>query len=142
MTTFDSLVRLHTWQLNEKRQRLVGLEELVERMRADLAALEADLASEQRAAGASMEGTMAFPAFVAAALERRKRLRQTIAELEKAVDSAREEVRAAFEELKAYELARDKYARDERLRLSRREQADLDELGATMHRRRRSAGEE
>ena len=73
MTALGSLVRVHSWALDEKRQKLAGLEELADKMREDLAHLEAELNSEQRAAAGSIEGTIAFPAFVAAALERRKK---------------------------------------------------------------------
>lgn len=142
MTAFKSLTRVHTWILTEKRQRLAGIEELVAKMRDDLRRLEEDLNSENRAAGASSEGTVAFPAFVAAALERRRRLRQTIAELEEAVEAARAEVHAAFEEMKKYEHARDLEAQQARDERARREQVELDELGTALYRRGKTAAEE
>lgn len=140
MTALGSLVRVHSWALDEKRQKLAGLEELADKMRADLEHLEAELNSEQRAATGSIEGTIAFPAFVAAALERRKKLRESIASLGLAIDDARAEVREAFQEVKKYELARDNYARRERAKVARREQRELDELGANMHQRKKAAG--
>ncbi len=136
MTALGSLVRVHSWALNEKRQKLTGLEELVDKMHQDLERLEAELNSEQRAAVGSMEGTIAFPAFVAAALERRKKLRDSIANLGLAIDAARAEVREAFQEVKKYELAQDNYERREREKIARREQRELDELGADIHQRK------
>ncbi len=140
MTALGSLVRVHSWALNEKRQKLAGLEELADKMHQDLEQLAADLNSEQRAAAGSMEGTIAFPAFVAAALERRKKLRQSIADLGLAIDAARGEVRDAFQEVKKYELARDNHERREREKIARREQRELDELGANMHQRKKASG--
>ena len=140
MTAMGSLVRVHSWALNEKRQKLAGLEELADKMHQDLAHLEAELISEQRAVAGSMEGTIAFPAFVAAALERRKKLRESIAKLGLAVDAARAEVREAFQEVKKYELAQDIHERREREKIARREQRELDELGANMHRRKKASG--
>ncbi len=140
MTALGSLVRVHSWALNEKRQKLAGLEELADKMHQDLEQLEADLNNEQHAAAGSMEGTIAFPAFVAAALERRKKLRETIADLGFAIDAARAEVREAFQEVKKYELARDNHERREREKVARREQRELDELGANMHRRKKASG--
>lgn len=137
MTALGSLVRVHTWALDEKRQTLGGLEELGEKLRNDLENLEAELRREQAAATGSIEGTIAFPAFVAAALERRKRLRVSIANLDLAIEAAREEAREAYQEVKKYELARDNHERRERDRLALRERNALDELGATLHRRKK-----
>ncbi len=140
MTALGSLVRVHSWALNEKRQKLTGLEELADKMHQDLAQLEAELNNEQRAAAGSMEGTIAFPAFVAAALERRRKLRESIAALGLAIDTARTEVREAYQEVKKYELAQDNYQRREREKVARRERRELDELGANMHRRKKASG--
>ena len=140
MTAMGSLVRVHSWALNEKRQKLAGLQELADKMHQDLEHLEAELNDEQRAAAGSMEGTIAFPAFVAAALERRKKLRESIADLGLAIDAARAEVREAFQEVKKYELARDNHERRERAKVARREQRELDELGANMHQRKKASG--
>lgn len=137
MTALASLVRVHTWALNEKRQTLVGLEKLVDKMHQDLENLEAELKHEQSAAATSVEGTIAFPAFVAAALERRKKLRVSIANLDLAIEAAREEVREAYQEVKKYETARDNHEQRERQRLAKREQNALDELGVNLHQRKK-----
>ena len=135
MSTLGSLVRVHTWALDEKRQTLAGMERLAEKLENDLRDLEAELLRERSAATGSVEGTIAFPAFVAAALERRKKLLVSIANLELAIDAAREEVRESYREVKKYELARDNEERRERDRLALRERNTLDELGMTLHRR-------
>ncbi len=140
MTALGSLVRVHSWALNEKRQKLAGLEELADKMHQDLEQLETELNNEQRAATGSIEGTIAFPAFVAAALERRRKLRESIVNLGLAIDAARTEVREAFQEVKKYELAQDNHERREREKAARREQRELDELGANMHRRKKASG--
>ena len=59
MTALASLVRVHTWALNEKRQTLADLEELAEKLRKDLEDLEAELQQEQSAATESVEATSA-----------------------------------------------------------------------------------
>ena len=140
MTDLGSRVRVHSGVLDEKCQKLAGLEELAGKMHEDLENLEAELDSEQRAATGSIEGTIAFPAFVAAALERRKKLRESIAGLGLAIDAARAEVREAFQEVKKYELAQEIHERREREKVARREQRELDELGANMHQRKKASG--
>lgn len=137
MSALGSLVRVHTWALNEKRQTLAGLEKLAEKLGNDLEGLEAELQQERSAATDSIEGTIAFPAFMAAALERRKRLRVSIANLDLTIGAAREEVREAYQEVKKYELARDNHERREQERLALRERIALDELGVTLHRRKK-----
>jgi flagellar export protein FliJ len=142
MTALGSLVRVHTWELNEKRQKLVELQELSDKIRQDVENLEAQLQHEQSAAAGSIEGTIAFPAFVAAALERRKKLRVSIANLDLAIEAAREEVREVFQEVKKYELARDNHEKRERERIAKREQNELDELGVNLHRRKKMSQQE
>lgn len=137
MPALHSLARVYNWVLNEKRQRLAGLEDLAGKMRSDLATLEKQIEDEQRVAAGSMEGAIAFPAFVEAALERRKRLSKSIANLERAIKAARDEVHEAFQEAKKFELARDNNERRELDRSARRDQAELDELGVTKYERSR-----
>jgi flagellar protein FliJ len=82
MSALNSLVRVHNWALDEKRQKLAELDRLADKLRSDLVLLEQELVQEQSAAARSVEGSIAFPAFIAAALERRKRLRESIANIE------------------------------------------------------------
>jgi len=142
VSALNSLVRVHSWALDEKRQKLAELDRLADKLRADLLALEQELTQEQAAASGSAEGSIAFPAFVAAALERRKRLRQSIANIELACDAAREEVNQAFQEMKKFELARDKQTAQEQEESARREQTAMDEMGVDMHRRSKPTEQE
>ncbi len=136
MSALNSLVRVHSWSLDEKRQKLAELDRIADKLRADLVALEQELIQEQSAASGSVEGSIAFPAFVAATLERRKRLRQSIANIELACVAARDEVNQAFQEMKKFEVARDNQIAEEQSEAARREQITMDELGVEMHRRK------
>lgn len=135
MSALNSLVRVHSWALDEKRQKLAELDLMANKLRADLHTLEQELEQERTAAAGSMEGSIAFPAFVAAALERRKRLRESIANIELACEAAREEVNLAYQEVKKFELARDNQLAEEQDEAVRREQKIMDEMGVDMHRR-------
>jgi flagellar biosynthesis chaperone FliJ len=136
MSALNSLIRVHGWALDEKRRKLVALENLADKLKKDLRCLKEELEREQDEASRSLEGTVAFPTFIAAALERRKRLRESIAKVERSVEAAREDVTQAFQETKKYELARDNNEQRERHERDRREQSELDELGLNAHRRR------
>ncbi len=135
MGALKSLIRVHTWALNEKRRKLAGMVQLRERLNDDLRRLREEQEREQKAASSSFEGTIAYPTFIAAALERRKRLRNSIANLEPAIEAAREEVNAEFQEVKSYEIAQDNLARRQQRDRARREQILLDDLGGQLHRR-------
>ena len=137
MTALSSMIRVHSWILDEKRQRLAEIENFADRMRDDLRRLEAHMAAEQDAARQSHDGNVAYATFYSAALERRRRLLTTIENLNQQVEAARDEVQTAFEELKKYELARNRLDRQEADRRQRLEQIALDEVGANLYRRAR-----
>ena len=140
MSALDSLARVHSWALDEKRQKLAGLEKLAANMQRDLEEMEKGLESEGRSAAESIEGTIAYPAFVAAALERRKRLRESIGKLAQAIEKAREEVHEAYQEVKKFEFAHDDQLRREADERDQRERKELDALGVSIYERgRRSA---
>ena len=88
MSGLENLVRVHQWVRDEKRQRLSGLEQLLGRMEDDLEILEEKLAAEREAAGRSLDGALAFQTIIPAALERRDKLRHSIANLERDIRDA------------------------------------------------------
>ncbi len=100
MTALQSMVRVHRWVLEEKQRKLVELQDLADRLRNDLAQLDSELETERKAAEASDEAGLAYPGYVAATLDRRKRLCESIENLENEAEAAREEVAEAFAELK------------------------------------------
>lgn len=136
MSGLDSLVRVHRWALDEKRRSLAEVLKFVDMLKADLVTLEAGLDSEREAAAASDAAAAAFPGFMAAVLQRRKRLRETIAGMEHQADQARESAGEAFRELKKFESALASQRAELRSQQARRERIELDELGVDMHRRR------
>jgi hypothetical protein len=129
------LVRLHRWKLNEKRQKLAELEDLAAKMRLEVDRLDKKMDAESEAARASAEIAVAYPAYVSAMLDRRKRLDHSIAEVELSVAKARQDVTDAFHELKRYELAMRNREQREQAKMRRREQAQTDAQGAAVHRR-------
>jgi flagellar export protein FliJ len=121
---------------------LLQLQQLLERFTNDLEVLELNLEDERRQASRTLDGALAFQTFIAPALERRTKLRQSIENLEAEVDIARDELGAALQELKKYELAQANQARQDAAHSKRREQIALDELGIGLYRRGRVAGGE
>ncbi len=136
MSSLKNLVRLHQWTLDEKRQTLVELETLHDKLTTDLSGLSAQMDHERAVAEKSEQGMAAYPAFVAVVLERRRKLAETIEKVEASIDAARDEVSLAYQELKKYELAQANEEKREKKRQERLEQILQDEQGAESHRRR------
>lgn len=136
MTALETMVRVHRWILDEKRQKLADIERFVDRMRQDLVKLDENLAKERAIAEKSPEARLAYSSFVAAAVERRRRLLGSIENLQREADQARDEVNEAFHELKKYETAREHADERERNQQKRRDQLALDETGVSLYRRR------
>ncbi len=136
MKGLDNLIRLHRWQLDEKRRHLVELERLTQHLAAQIRGLEAEIRNEQQVAGSSTEAAMTYGDYVQAVIGRREKLDASLAELQSQRVVAKEEVAEAYRELKKYELVK---ARNQRLankRRQRQEQQVMDEVGLNQFRRR------
>lgn len=138
MSELDTLIRLHRWQLDEKRRALADLRALADRLEEEKARLEAEVAREQETARSSAEVAFSYAGFAQVAIERRRRLEESIGQIRRQIVSATDEVAEAFQELKRYELAQEGRDRRERQRRRRREGALLDEVAVTGYLRRRS----
>ena len=140
MSSFDSLIRLHGWKLEEKRRVLAELETLMDELKRRGRDLEAEIHNEMSAAAGSEEAAYAYGAYAAQAIRRRETLAQSAAELEGRIEVARDDVRAAFQEVKKYEIARERKLERERLEASRRDRIAEDDLGLEVFRRTRGGG--
>lgn len=138
MKGLDAVIRLHRWQLDEKRRKLANLE----RLRADLdqqgarldkdMAIEAELVSNSRA-----EMRLGYTTWLEAAMLRRKTIEASLANISAQVASTYEEVTAAFQETKKFETLAESRKRQAQANAARIEQAGHDETGVDQFRRRR-----
>lgn len=136
MSTMESLIRLHRWQVDERRRHLAELDGLAERLRHALERLGEEQQSEAAAAADSMEAKFGYAGYIRQVMERRRTLEQSLADVEAQIVQARDALAQAFEEMKRYETAA---ANRERLRLqraARREGNELDALAIENFRRR------
>jgi flagellar export protein FliJ len=127
MKGYGSLIRLKKWALDGLRQRIEARE-------ADRRRLldEADMV-EQVHADQTPFGPGQYAAFLAAQRERQARLRSEAGEIETEIETLREELRDAFQDLKTME----KLEADRLLALAEAEQAEeratLDEMAIVRH---------
>jgi flagellar export protein FliJ len=138
MKAIDGLIRLHRWKLDEKRLKLSELERLVDGLREEIRRLGETVSQESLVAAGSNEAQFGFGAYAAEAVERRRRLEQSLAEAEGQMQAAADEVADAFRELKKFDVVKSREIRLAEERTRRREQSDLDEIGISMFRRSRS----
>ena len=135
MSTLDTLIRLHRWQVDERRRNVAELEGLAEKLRQELARLAEERTIEQTAAGASFLARHVYPGYIRRSLDRQKTLEQSLAETEAQTAQARDALAEAFQELKRYEIAA---ASRERLRVAaaaRRERLETDAVAIENFRR-------
>jgi len=139
MAALNELVRISRWHLDEKRRKLGDLERFADRLREDLKALEDSIAREQQIAARDVSARHTYPAYLEAELQRRERLKKSIADVDQQVEEMRETVAEAFREVKKYEMA--KSNQDQRIADQRRkaEEKQLDEMGTQMHQRKSNA---
>lgn len=138
MRGLAGLIRLHRWKLDERRKKLADMETLAVELRAQLVRLDETLKAEAELSATSLDAARSFSAYMAAETERRSRLTATIAELERELAAARDEVAQAFRELKTYEITLENRRNQKASRERRRQQAVLDEVGRNIFRGRGS----
>lgn len=132
MNGLDGMIRLSKWRLDEVRKALVAAEaELAAIVRA-IDRLDRDLEAEREAAGNAADAMTpgAFGRYAAATLRRRAALEGARDKAEKARERERERTGAAFMELKKYEILATRRAERRKAEEKRREQKELDEIGA------------
>jgi flagellar FliJ protein len=135
MKSRETLIRLKKFQVDEKRRRVAQIEGMIaefDRMAGDL---EREIKTEQDRAGIHDPGHFAYPTYAKAAIQRRENLKRSADELRVQLDSAKEQLAEAFEELKKVELLDERDQNRERAEEAAREQAELDAVGGMMRAR-------
>lgn len=135
MRNRESLIRLHRFQVDEKRRKLAELELMAQEFRARERELEAQVEAEQKKAGISDVAHFAYPMFAKSVIRRRQNILTSIEDIERQLNTAKEELSEAFRELKKYEIIEDNRKRKVRKEVMRTEQAQLDEVALGIHRR-------
>ena len=125
MKSHEAHIRLKTFQVEEKRRKVVQIETMIadfERMANDL---DREIRVEQDRSGIHDPSHYAYPTYAKAALARRENLKHSVGELRAQLVDAQNALEEACEERRKVELLgeRDRAAQDAR------GQADLDSLG-------------
>jgi flagellar export protein FliJ len=131
-----TLIRLHTWRLDEQWHALADALRELDRLRQASRALEAEIAAEQEAAAAApAEAGLAYARYARVAVERRAACREASFVAEAEIASRREKVQVCYRELRTLEIARDNRRQRAKAEAARREALMLDEIGLIAHSR-------
>ena len=135
----DSLLRLKRFQVDEFKRRLATLDEMKADLERKLADLEESIEREKQRAKDSEIGRVAFPSFLQSIDVRRKNIRMTMKELERERASVQDELAAAYQDLKTFELAEEERLRRIAEAEARASQTRLDEIAIVRHLRKHAA---
>ena len=136
MSGLDQLMRLQRWTLDEKRRQASDLELLIERLVQDINKLDQQVEHEIQASRANLELQRQLPGYRQMMKGRRERLDKSLVDLRGELEKLREQITEAFSELKKTEQTVNNRQQRQRLVERRKEQANLDEVGLQLHRRK------
>ncbi len=142
MSSLHSVIRVHRWQLDEKRRALADLESLAERLSLELRRLDEEVDRERAVVGHGAASGTDFANYMKAVQMRREHLTESREQVERQIAAASKEIAESYRDLKKYEIAQSDRDRNAQLRRHRRETAILDEIAVTGHQRRASGESE
>jgi flagellar export protein FliJ len=131
MRSRESIIRLQRFRVDEARRKVQSLEGMKAELEKKGLELEVTVAAEQRRAIEDEIGRYAYPGFARAINARRDNILKSIEAIEAQIAAAQEELNAAYQNLKKFELAEEGRVREEKTRRNRRQQNEADDLTLT-----------
>ena len=138
MKGLQTLVKIAQSRVDAERRFVSEIEAQRDALVGEIERLGKSMRYERDHAAASLEAGVTFSHFVAATLERREQLGMALEEIQSRLDNATDQLRVAFGELKKFEITVDHRMAVMRAEQNAREQSADNEIGLSMHRRRRS----
>lgn len=138
MKGIEALIKIHGFELDEKRRALKEIEGFRQSIETSIVQLEAQVTDEQAAARHSDEGAFAYGGYAKSVILRRAALQESLASVTEQVEAARDAVARSFETLKKYEITKAGRDSEALAEARRRERILLDELGLNAFSRNKS----
>lgn len=132
----DSLLRLKRFRVDDLKRRLATLDEMRADLERKLADLDDSVTREKTRAHDSDIGRLAFPSFLQSIEVRRTNIRNTMKDLDRERAQQQEELAAAFQDMKSFELAEEERMRRAMEAESRAQQSRMDEMAIVRHLRK------
>lgn len=133
--SLDSLIRLNRHELDEKRRVLSERYQALAQLARERAALDADFEREKKALAASGDIAFTFEPYARAVRERGLALDRQMAEAERNIEAAKQDLMVVFAELKKFEMSQEERRKLEEEERKLRETKIFDEIGLQMFRR-------
>jgi flagellar biosynthesis chaperone FliJ len=140
--TLATLIKLQKSYVDEQRQHLARLQEMLDGIITNIARLEIEKAREQIAAEQNPEARATYGAYAKRMSVKSKELEKERKAAEQSVELARAKLSELFEEQKRYETAEEARLRAEIAEEQRRDRIRMDEVGGIGHERRRQAAKD
>ena len=137
MADLVPLIRLHKWRIDEKRRALSEIEAYRDGVLAERTRLQSALEHEIALAGEADQLPVGYLAYVKGANQRLAKLSESLAQIDRRVDAARQALAIEFQELKKYETADARRRERAAEALKKAETAAYDEIGLIRHERQR-----
>lgn len=139
--SLKTIIRLQKLQLDEKRRTLAELQNLGDRLKAEIEKLKEEIAHEQATARDDFAVSFTYANFAQAAMERGRKLGESLLQVEVQINIATDQMAEAYQELKRFELAEEERLKRERDKQKRKEAIMLDETALVGFRRRQAEEE-
>lgn len=130
-----TLVRMHRWQVDEKRKTVTELERLRDGLADQGRKLDAEVEAEKAAASGSADASRTLAPYLDQMRERQQKLAQSIGEVERQLEAANAELAETFREYKKHETVLNNRIKRAKEEADKRQQAALDEMALQGHRR-------
>ncbi|MQX35567.1 flagellar export protein FliJ [Roseospira navarrensis] len=131
-----AVIRLNKMEIDERRRTIGALQQREDELVAQDRALDAQLQRESAAVNAHPEAAFTFANFLTAHRHRKDETAAALDQVRTDLDRERDALAELFRQRKTYELAQEARDRKAAAERARKDQAALDEIGLTMHRRR------
>jgi flagellar FliJ protein len=135
----NSQLRLKSFRVEEFTRRLATLDEMAIDLEKKLADLEDSVAREMQRTSDSEIGRLAFPSFVQSIEVRRNNIRSTMKELARERAAVQEDLSAAVQDLRSFEVAEQERQRRLGETADREAKSKVENLALMRHLRKHSA---
>ncbi len=132
--SLSGIIRLHKWQVDEKRRQITELEVMKEELEKKLEKLLTDLASEQENLAKSNVIDINYANYASSVMSRRENLVASMTEIDVSIENMKDELADCFKELKKYEIVEQRALEREKEEQKKREQDRLDEISLNLYR--------
>lgn len=131
-----TLIRVHQFELDEKRRQLGNLLRFEQSLENRKILLAKRFKEEEEAAKSDQTAALTFGVYVDWHIDETKRVERALVDARQEIALMRDEIREAYQELKTFEITQENREKREAAELERKNNAVLDEIGLTLYRRK------